>query len=246
MVRKVIRPFRPRLISSVVLLLLALMFANLGIWQRHRAAQKADLEQRFLAAASMPLEKALQLNARFARIEATGHYDIKRHILLDNQVWHGRAGVHVFTPFYLPDGGTILVNRGWLPIPADRQQLPDIPTPKDTIVLHGILNSAPTPGRQLGAADILDNTHWPQRVTYLDIADVSTVLGVRLDPYIVQLSAAEPSGFSARNWQPVYLTARRHRAYAFQWFALTTACIGFWVFIGFRPKPHNSPRRTIH
>jgi len=226
--------FRPSLAGTFVLMLLALVFASLGLWQRHRAAEKAELERQFLNASDMPLEEALRLDLRFAHVSAKGRFDDKRHILLDNQIRRGQAGVHVFTPFYLADGRAILVNRGWLPLAADRKTLPRVPTPAGPLLIHGRLNIAPEPGRRLGPADSLRRDDWPQLVTYLDIADISAVLGTVLDPHVVQLAASEPSGFSGRDWQPAYLTSKRHRAYAFQWFSLSAACLVIWIFTGYR------------
>ncbi len=234
MAEKVLSSCKPSIGITLVLLPLVLLFAGLGTWQLHRATQKTVLEQQFLVAQSMPLAEALQGDNRFAQVQADGHYDTQRHVLLDNQVWHGHAGVYVFTPFYLPGGSAILVNRGWLPMPPDRRTLPRVATPAQDIVLRGRLNTAPVPGRKLGPADQLDNSHWPQLVTYLDIADISAALGTALDQKIVQLSPGETSGFKGREWQPVFLTSKRHRAYAFQWFALSMACIVLWLFSGFR------------
>jgi len=224
-----------------MLLLLATLFANLGMWQTRRAAEKTVLEQQFLGAPALPLKIAIARGERFAHIDVSGRYDPERHILLDNQVWNGRAGVHVFTPFRTGDGSTILVNRGWLPLGADRNTLPGIPTPQHQMVLRGILNKTPTPGRALGEADKLVRDRWPQLVTYLQITDISKALQIPLMEQIVQLSAAEQTGFEGRDWKPVFLGSDRHRAYAFQWFALMVACLALWVFISYR-KPVGSTR----
>jgi surfeit locus 1 family protein len=179
---------------------------------------------------------ALARDARFARIAVSGHYDSNRHILLDNQIWQGRAGVFVFTPFYTVGGTNILVNRGWLPLVPDRSSMPQIPTPQHETVLKGMLNTPPVPGRILGSSDELKRDGWPQLVTYLNLADISDSLGLSLEDRIIQLSQSEQEGFEGRDWKPVFLSSSRHRGYAFQWFALTAACIAMWLITGFR-KP---------
>ncbi len=185
-------------------------------------------------ASHLSLKTALTRDERFARIDVSGHYDPVRHILLDNQVWKGRAGVHVFTPFYTLDGTAILVNRGWLPLAADRQTMPDIPTPQHETVLRGMLNTLPVPGRILGQADKMNQNHWPQLVTYLNLENIVESLDVSLENRIIQLSDSEQAGFEGRDWKPVFLTSRKHKAYAFQWFALATISIVLWIFTGFR------------
>ena len=180
-------------------------------------------------------------NSRFSRIEVSGHYDSSRHFLLDNQILRGRGGVHVFTPFYTIGGSAILVNRGWLPLASDRTIRPEVPTPQHQIVLKGMLNTIPVPGRVLGPADQLVKDQWPQLITYLNLADISGSLERPLENWILQLSKSEPHGFDGRDWKPVFLSSSRHRGYAFQWFALATACIVMWVIIGFR---NSSGKRT--
>jgi len=212
----------------------------MGTWQQKRAVEKSALEQQHQVAQPMPLAKALAQESRFSPVNMSGHYDEHRHILLDNQIWRGRAGVYVFTPFYTKDGTTILVNRGWLPIAPDRKTLPDIPTPQHEFNLSGRLNTLPVPGRLLGSPDKLKSGQWPQLVTYLNLSDISGSLGVPLENWVIQLAKSEASGFDGREWKPVFLSSSRHRGYAFQWFALVTACFAMWIYLGFRKPSGNS------
>jgi surfeit locus 1 family protein len=212
----------------------------LGSWQQKRTLEKAAIEQQHRIALPLSLEKAIAQGSRFSPVDVSGHYDVHRHILLDNQIWQGRAGVYVFTPFYTTEGMTILVNRGWLPLALDRKTMPDVPTPQHEIVLKGILNTLPVPGRVLGSADQLEQEQWPQLVTYLNLLDISGSLGTPLENWVIQLSKSEPSGFDGREWKPVFLSSDRHRGYAFQWFALVAACVVMWVYLGFRKPSGNS------
>jgi cytochrome oxidase assembly protein ShyY1 len=99
-----------------------------------------------------------------------------------------------------------------------------------------MLNTPPVPGRMLGSADRLGQVQWPQLVTYLNLPDISATLGTSLENWVVQLSKTEPDGFDGRDWQAVYLSSSRHQGYAFQWFALLTACVVMWVFLGLRKQ----------
>jgi len=231
---KVSRFFKPSMIATVVLFLLASLFTNLGLWQARRGEAKAATEQQFATAKPLLLKNAVAQKSRFAQIDVSGHYDGKRHFLLDNQVWRGRAGVHIFTPFYTLEGTVIMVNRGWLPLAADRKIMPAIPTPQNQTALRGILNIFPVPGRMLGPADNLGSVDWPQLVTYLNITDMSVALNTPLAEWIVQLSDKEQYGFEGRDWQPVFLTSNKHKAYAFQWYALAGISIVLWIFNGIR------------
>lgn len=239
MTPRVSRTFRPSIPVTLILALLAALFASLGSWQTHRAAEKATLETEHQQAPSLALDTALAAERRFARVETSGHYDPQRHILLDNQLWQGRGGVHVFTPFVTSSGTAILVNRGWLPLPPDRRELPAVPTPADEVTVRGILNVFPVPGRMVGGADRLETDRWPQLVTYMRHADIVRVLGLPLETHIIQLSRDVEHGFEDRNWKPVFLSAKRHRAYAFQWYALTAVTVVLWLITGIRKTPGN-------
>ena len=230
----VFKSFRPSGLLTLVLFLLVFLFATLGTWQAKRAVEKSAIERQHQLATTLSLEKAISQDSRFSRIKLSGHYDTNRHFLLDNQIWHGRAGVYVFTPFYTVSGTTILVNRGWLPLAPDRKTMPEIPTPQDEIVLRGILNTPPVPGRILGSRDKLNKGQWPQLVTYLNLTDISGSLELPLENWIIQLSESDQSGFEGREWKPVFLSSSRHKGYAFQWFALATVSIVMWVFFGFK------------
>ena len=234
MTLEVFRSFRPSIAGTVGMLLAVTLFANLGLWQAKRAAEKAALEQQHRTAPNVALEMALSAGERFARVDVSGHYDPARHILLDNQIWNGRAGVHVLTPFYTLDGTAILVNRGWLPLAADRQTMPDVQTPQHETVVRGILNTMPVPGRMLGQPDKMKRGQWPQLVTYLDLNNIAESLDTPLENWVIQLSDTEQSGFEDRQWKPVFLSSDRHKAYAFQWFAMTAVSIVLWLFLGFR------------
>jgi len=236
---KVSRSFRPSVSGTVALSILTILFANLGMWQLNRAAEKGRTELQHQAAERVSFELALAEKRRFAQIDVGGHYDPARHILLDNQIWNGRAGVHVFTPFQTHSGQVILVNRGWLPLAADRQNLPDIPTPRHETVLRGMLNTIPVPGRMLGEADRMQHDKWPQLVTYLNIEDIALSLDTPLENWVVQLADSEQAGFQGRDWKPVFLTSRKHKAYAFQWFALAAISIVLWIVSSFRRPKEN-------
>lgn len=232
--------FRPSIIATVVLALLAVSFARLGAWQWGRADEKRALIARFEAAPSMSLASALAAGERFARLRMSGRYDPERHVLLDNQVRAGRVGVHVLTPFSTDDGPTVLVNRGWLATPPDRSRLPAVPTPAGAVTITGVLATPPVVGRRLGEASPLDEETWPQRVTYLEIPDVGRATGQELPEWVVWLDADAPGGFDGRDWSPVVMTPERHQGYAFQWFALCGAAVILWIVTGFARGRENS------
>ena len=226
--------FRPSFKLSLILITLAALFLRLGTWQLDRKAEKSALFERFDSAPSLEIEDALAAEQQFARVEAVGRYDPVRHVLLDNKIWNGRAGVHVLTPFTLPDGRSLLVNRGWLPLPPDRNSLPEVPTDPAPRTIHGRLVAPVAAGPRLGGADVLAIDRWPQLVTYFELAGISAALGERLQPWMGQLDAADASGFGDRQWSPAVMEPSVHGAYAVQWLALSTATLVIWITLGLR------------
>jgi len=226
--------FRPSIKLTLVLLVLGLIFARLGLWQLERKADKEALFRQFEEAPVLGLPDALEQAALYARVEAYGHYDPKRHVLLDNRILDGRAGVHVLTPFILEDGREILVNRGWLPLPPSRSPLPDIPTDDAMRTINGILNKPSTDGPRVGEPDVLVRNRWPQLVTYLELDEVGAALDASLEPWLLQLDAADQSGFEDRNWKVAVMGPEVHGAYAFQWLGLALATLVIWLTLGVR------------
>ena len=227
-------PFRPSITQTLILVTLAAVFLRLGLWQLERKADKELLFERFENAPSMSLGQALEAGQPFTRVAARGHFDPERHILLDNKVWQGRAGVHVLTPFVPEVGPALLVNRGWLPLPADRSYLPDVPTASGAFELTGRLAPPPGVGRRLGAPDALVTDDWPQLVTYLDLPSVAGALEEPLAPWVILLDAADPGGFEGRQWSPAAMTPAVHGGYAVQWLGLLAATVVIWLVLGLR------------
>ena len=224
--------FRPSPSLTLLLLLLALIFGRLGFWQYGRMEQKQVLFDEFSNAPELSVNSALEADQPFARVRATGRYDPERHVLLDNKIYLGRAGVHVLTPFILEDGSVLLANRGWLPMPADRRSLPEIPTDGRNRSLSGHLRKPVTDGVRIGEPDSFAGGQWPRLVTYLDLDEVEKALGTKISPKMLLLDAADPSGFEDREWKAAEMTAAVHGAYAVQWFGLALAAIVIWLVLG--------------
>jgi len=226
--------FKPSIGLTFSLGTIAVIFALLGKWQLERAEEKQILFDQFENAPLSSIENALESDAPFVRVQASGHFDESRHILLDNKVLNGRVGVHALTPFYLVGGKVILVNRGWLPLSPDRRHMPGVPTDRSEHSITGLLRKPPTDGLRIGEADVLVSDRWPQLVTYLDMETVSGALGTALAPWVLQLDPTSPAGFEGRQWKAAVMEPEMHSAYAVQWFALSLAAAIIWLVLGLR------------
>ena len=144
--------FRPALSTTLMMGVLAAACLWLGLWQSERRVWKEDLIREFERAPERPLSEGLAGSTRFSRVRVEGAYDADHPILLDNRIFGGRVGVHVLSPFTTVEGVTLLVNRGWLPMAADRRSLPDVATRRDPLTISGTLAQPPEDGVTLGEA----------------------------------------------------------------------------------------------
>jgi surfeit locus 1 family protein len=226
--------FKPSAISTTLFAGLALGFSGLGFWQLEKGSDKELRIQNFENAGQLNELPSSQIAEEFTHLKITGTFRPGLDTLADNQIHKGQPGVHVYTPFDVQDGQTILVNRGWLPLPVDRQTLPVVITPEEQLEISGKIGVMPVPGRQLGGEDNMKSNLWPQLVTYPKLEAISAALDTELYPFVLFLDESAASGFSGRKWKPVYMSPSKHRAYAFQWFALAVTAIGAWFFLGKR------------
>jgi surfeit locus 1 family protein len=225
---------RPFSVLSLVLLPLLTLCIWLGLWQVDRMHEKQRLIRRFEQAEASDLQDAIGNDRLYARVRVTGHYHPAWHLLLDNKILNGRAGVHAFTLFEPDKGLPILVNRGWLPLSPDRGNLPEIPTPSGQQVISGILNKPASGGVRLGNPDDLRKLAGPRLITYLDLGGLTSALDGELSPWLIQLDASEPSGFAGRDWTPTVMKPEQHQAYALQWFGLAGLIAIIWLRFGWK------------
>ena len=227
-----------RLAWALLALLVAAGFASLGVWQSGRATWKAAYLEAYAAAlAASPVGfRAAQARAP-VRVAGAGRYDDAVTVLLDNRMREGRPGVDVLTLFRPDDGAQpVLVDRGWIALPADRAAPAIAPAGDGTVVVSGLRTAPPSTGLALGTLAFERGAPpplWPR----LDLDALAQATGETLDAAIVLLDDDAPHGY-ARGWQPLpnTLPPERHRGYAVQWFALAATVVAVAGFLLFRRK----------
>ena len=228
--------FQPGWPSTLATLLLLPSLMGLGFWQADRARQKAELQTAFaerFQRSSVPLadvDPADPAN-RYLRVTASGRYDGAHQLLLDNQVRDGQVGYHALTPLRLNDHTAILVNRGWLPLGASRQSLPDVAVREEPVTVTGWLAQPANPGLWWGEATGAAST-WPRVVPYVDYRRLAGPLNYRLQAAVILLEPDAPAGYW-RDWQPRFggIGPERHRGYAAQWFGLAASLLILYLAV---------------
>ena len=239
---------RAFLIPSLAALLLVPVFGTLGFWQLQRGQEKHALQAEYdRRAVQSPIVLGAERRAadavQFFRVQASGVYETEFQVLLDNRIHRGVAGYHVITPFRIAGGDTrVLVNRGWVPLGANRTNLPATDTPRDPVTISGVA-VVPRAEFGLGELDTLNRagtTVWQQ----LDLARYTNAVGWPMQPIVVLLDPQSPGGY-LREWSRLDVGVAVHQGYAFQWFALAAAVIvlyGVLMVRAIRRVPWSSER----
>jgi surfeit locus 1 family protein len=232
--------FHPGARITLLVVILVPVTVALGFWQLDRAAEKRALEDARLASyGALPVgETALPALVDFARVRLQGHYDAAHQFFVDNHTRHGVPGYLVVTPFLTRGGETVLVNRGWVAAPAEREALPVIATPAEQLAIEA--TRWPDTRGAVPSTDTWPDS-WPKRVQYLDAPRMADSLadatnGAR-HPMSIELRVDEgqPGSFA-----PIIIgeemTPARHTGYAVQWFGLAIVLTIGWLIVGFRQR----------
>lgn len=201
-----------------------------------RAADKQALvERRAAGEVSAPLtlhrDRPIAEADRYRPARVTGRYLANQQWLLDNRVYRGQPGYHVFTPFRIDgeESPALLVNRGWISVGESRGQLPELPVPHDRVTLTGRLDSPASVGLVVGEVPLhsIDNAVLVQA---LDIAALAQARGLDLLPYALVLDDGGPGGLQY-HWSPIpQMGPEKHLGYAVQWIGLAVALL--IIFVG--------------
>ena len=213
----------------------AVFFAlvQLSLWQTTRAVEK---EQRLARIEKLNQQQASTLE--FITSLSTGNntehstenindYPVfiqgKFHpdflFLLDNQTNKHSLGYRVLQ-IIQTEKYAALVNLGWVQGSINRQELPTIQPLSGSHQFKGHVRLLEK-GIMLMEQDFTQIT-WPLRVQQIELEKFSKLIGIQLLPFVIYLDTNEALGYE-KNWQPIVMPPEKHRAYAFQWLALSIA-----------------------
>jgi surfeit locus 1 family protein len=252
------RRFRPRALPALATIVAVVIFVAAGHWQQRRMHEKESLRARFDAASALAPVALAELpvsadwnSLRYRAVTATGEYDARRQILLDNRVHDGHAGYDVIAPLVLADGRAVLVNRGWTPQGASRAKLPNVAPPPGTVTVRGRIVTPATrvfrlakdaeggpsggaPGGAKGGAP--GGAIWQN----IDPARFAATTGMAVLPVLIEATDAALSGRDdglVRDWAAPDFGVEKHEIYLVQWYAFAALAIALWAILNLRrPK----------
>lgn len=237
--------FQPGILTSILALVFFALFVRLGLWQLDRAEYKASRYSTFTERQQQAPVRLAELpgtnveDMLWRRVEATGRFDESRQVLLDNRVASSEVGYYVYTPFRLAGAGqTILVNRGWVPAPAQRSELPALTTTDTTVTLLGELKKEPRTGILL--AEVAPEQVRPgvYRVQNIELVELEELLDVKLASLILRLGPDSKHRYKTE-WAKPGSDEQKHRGYAFQWFAFAATLLVIYVLMNIKRKIAN-------
>jgi surfeit locus 1 family protein len=227
-------------IAHVVVLILAVVFVNLGFWQLRRLDERrltnAVGESRF-EEAPVAIEELLVGaggdidSLEFRRATATGVFQPEHEVLIRSQVHQGVAGFHVITPLQRADGSALLVNRGWIPLGLDEVPVSEAPPPEAEVTVVGWIRLSQQ-RRAVGPAD--PNEGRLVAMNRVDVGRVQQQVPFELDPVYISMLGEQEEGrpILAPAPAPGFEDEGSHLAYAIQWFAFAViGVVGYLMII---------------
>lgn len=220
------------------------VFVSAGVWQWQKGTLKdamlASQAATIQARAAVPLSTADASEERLEWAAGNGRFADLPAVLLDNQLREGRAGIRVFRVFEVHGDApaSLLVDLGWLPLPADRS-LPELPRLEPgEHALRGLLMPPPSAGFSLGEAlqrqpdgRVLALRVVPDEITAaLALPHPLAARVLRLDPAL-ELGFERDLDVLANTLPP-----EKHRGYAVQWFGLAAATIVITLVLSLRRR----------
>jgi surfeit locus 1 family protein len=242
---------------TVIAVVAFALLIGLGVWQIQRKAWKegliADLTARFAASpqALPPARDWPALDAakdEYQRVRFTAQFDNAKEALVfasasgfRPDVADAGPGYWVFTPARLADGGTVMVNRGFVP---DARKNPQT-RPEGEV-------SGPV--TLVGAMRWPDSRHWftpgddPTHNLWFvrDPAAIAAAKGLgSVAPFYVEQESPAPPGGLPQPGKLVVSLPDNHLQYALTWFGLAAVLAGTfiaWLLTSGRAGAREPPR----
>lgn len=236
------------IVGSVLVVAIVSGCIAAGFWQLRRLDERRALNDRIRerSAETVPLpavdEGTDPDDLAYRRVAVTGTYDAGGEVLVRFRIRTGLPGYEVLTPMRT-DQGTLLVDRGWVPLAdGDRWPVPEMAPPAGEVEVSGLL--APPESGELRLDRRADGT---RVIAAVDPARLAGELGV--DALYPAFLLADDGGTPASSYpvpvDPPPLNDGPHRSYAVQWFLFAGVGIVAWPLLWTRRGPGRK-RKMAH
>lgn len=231
-------------IFTALMLALAITCAWLGTWQMQRLAEKealiAAVADRLNAdpIALPPADQwpTLDLAAlNFQPVSLTGAFRYNQTLTIFTSLADARGpasgpGYWVVTPFVLAGGGTVFVNRGFVPAEFQEAAVTDAEGDENQVTITGLLRPSEAAGFMTPEPDSSNRTDWVRdtvRMAAMVDPDLAPIA-----PFYVDLPAG-PAGQLPQGGETIIEFPNNHLGYAYTWYGFAIVAIvmlGFWLW----------------
>lgn len=235
---------------SFVVLMLALMAvcAGLGVWQLERLGEKEALIAAVESRADLPAMPLPPVAAwgttdwdalTFRKVAFTGRFLPEGVVHVFTSLSEARGtyrgpGYWIMLPVALEGGGTLIVNRGFVPqergTTADLTGLTDAP-----VTLEGVVQRDERAGAFTPEPDPANRVDWARDIARM--SRLASTLPQPVAPVFVDLPATTP-GALPQGGETIIAFPNNHLGYAITWFGfavLIPILLIFWLRRGRRP-----------
>lgn len=215
--------------TTIFVLVAVAVMVRLGIWQLDRLEQRRTFNTRVEAQlAEAPLDLSGQnlendlYSMEYRTAFVGGEFDHEHQVVLRNQDWRGRLGVHILTPLLIDgEDAAVLVDRGWIPYEdftgGTLSQYDD----SGLVEINGIIRRSQSKSAIGGRADqVPEPGEAPLEVwNWINVTDISRQIPYELLPvYLAAAPGASTQDLPYRSELELDLSEGSHLGYAFQWF----------------------------
>ena len=237
-------------LASLFVLVLGLVFVNLGFWQLRRGEERA-LDNTVMSARlsdqAMTLDDLLSAigndptSLEYRKVEVTGRYHPELEFLIRNQTSaQGVAGFHAITPLEYGVDRFVLVNRGWVPLEMDEPPVGATPPGGEVLVTGVIRMTQVRP--PVGPVEPEGKLTIASRV---DLDRISQQLPGQLAPVWIQ-STVETLLLPVPVPVPAFDDAGPHVLYAIQWFSFAViGVVGYGFLVREQALGRGRMKRTL-
>lgn len=239
--------------TSLLVIAAVIVMIRLGLWQLDRLDQRrafnARVEEQLAQSALEISEENLRAdlyNMEYREAIVLGEYDHDRQVVLRNQDWQGRLGVHLLTPLIVQGSDrAIMVNRGWIPYEDFEAGKLSKFDESGLVEVNGVIRRSQTKPRIGGRADQIPAEGEPplQAWNWINVGGIAGQLPYELLPVYLQ-GSPEPSRdqMPYRTQLELDLNEGSHLGYAFQWFTFALIlAIGYPIYVSREEKRLSTP-----
>jgi len=219
---------------TIAALVALVILVGLGNWQMRRLAWKETLIAQVNARVELPpaplaevLGYGMSDDITYTPAIVSGVFDHAREIHLFGQNLDGFAGYFIYTPLMRDGDPTVIVNRGFVPVPLKDPAARPEGQVEGHVTLTGLVR-APRTGNAFQPQNDADRNEW----FTANLDEMASHLGeVHVVPVFVDAGAASNPGRWPQGGQTRISFRNNHLGYALTWYGLAVTLLGVYIAV---------------